>query len=185
VALTGGSGTAAAANITVSGGAVTSLALTNGGTYYAIGDVLSALTANIGGTGSGFTFTINNVTGTDGLNFYDTDLKLQKIYNGVTTNLSALWGYRGVTTTYSITKTDYTIDCTGGGTFTVTLPTAVGGAGRQYVITNSGAGTITLGTTSSQTFVNFTGTPTTLTITGLGTRVVQSNGANWLLISSL
>lgn len=93
-------------------------------------------------------------------------------------------GYVAKTGTYSATVNDYTIDCTSG-TFTVTLPTAVGITGRIYTIVNSGAGTITVGTTSSQTFANVTATPTTLTMATLGARVVQSNGANWILISSL
>lgn len=93
-------------------------------------------------------------------------------------------GYVAKTANYTATATDETIECTSG-TFQVTLPTAVGITGRQYTIVNSGAGTITIGTTSSQTFVNFTATPTTLTMATLGTRVVKSNGTNWMLISSL
>lgn len=93
-------------------------------------------------------------------------------------------GYVAKTGTYTATISDYTIDCTSG-TFTVTLPTAVGISGRLYVISNSGAGTITVGTTSSQTFTNVTATPTTLTMATVGARTVQSNGANWILISSL
>ena len=58
-------------------------------------------------------------------------------------------------------------------------------AGMVYIITNSGAGTITVGTTSSQTFANVAATPTTLTMATVGGRTVQSNGANWLLLSSL
>lgn len=54
VALTGGSGSGATANITVSGGAVTAVTIVNKGTGYAVGDSLSAATANIGTTGAGF-----------------------------------------------------------------------------------------------------------------------------------
>jgi len=93
-------------------------------------------------------------------------------------------GYVAKTGTYTATINDYTINCTSG-TFTVTLPTAVGCAGRLYVITNSGGGTITVGTTSSQTFANVVATPTTLTMAAVGSRTVQSDGANWLLLSSL
>jgi hypothetical protein len=50
VALTGGSGTGARANITVSSGAVSNVALTAGGTGYLVGDVLSADFNDIGGT---------------------------------------------------------------------------------------------------------------------------------------
>lgn len=95
-----------------------------------------------------------------------------------------MWGYIAKTATYTATNADYTIECTAN-TFTTTLPTAVGIEGRQYVITNSGAGVITLATTSSQTFVNVTATPTTLTLNQFNTVIVQSNGANWLRISSL
>lgn len=54
VALTGGSGSGATANITVSGGIVTAVAILNPGVQYVVSDVLSAAAANIGGTGSGF-----------------------------------------------------------------------------------------------------------------------------------
>ena len=96
-------------------------------------------------------------------------------------NGSMSLGYVAKTATYTATASDYTINCTAN-TFTVTLPTAVGITGRVYVITNSGAGTITVGTTSSQTFVNVTATPTTITMATLGAIMVQSNGANWLQI---
>lgn len=92
--------------------------------------------------------------------------------------------YVARTTTYPITAADYTIEATSG-TFTTTLPTAVGITGRQYVITNSGSGVVTLATTSSQVFQNVTATPTTLTLNQFNTVIVQSNGANWLRISSL
>lgn len=53
VSLTGGSGSGATANITVSGGAVTAVTILNPGIQYVVGDVLSAPAASIGGTGSG------------------------------------------------------------------------------------------------------------------------------------
>lgn len=58
VSLTGGSGSGATANITVSGGIVTGVAVLNPGTQYVVGDVLSASAASIGGTGSGFSVSI-------------------------------------------------------------------------------------------------------------------------------
>ena len=54
VALTGGTGSLATANIVVSGGGVTSTTLVQPGTGYTVGDVLSAPASSIGGTGSGF-----------------------------------------------------------------------------------------------------------------------------------
>ena len=80
--------------------------------------------------------------------------------------------------------TDHTIEVTTN-TFTVTLPTAVGITGRQYVITNSGTGVTTIATTSSQTFVNVVATPTTLTLAQFSTVTVVSNGANWIRTTSL
>lgn len=57
VALTGGSGLGATATIVVSGNSVTSVKITNSGSGYLAGDVLSASNASIGGTGTGFSFT--------------------------------------------------------------------------------------------------------------------------------
>jgi hypothetical protein len=54
VPLTGGTGTGATANITVSGGAVTAVTIVNRGSGYTAAGALSAAAANIGGTGSGF-----------------------------------------------------------------------------------------------------------------------------------
>jgi len=70
VQLTGGSGSAAYADITVSGGAVTAVALRNGGCLYKVGNALSAAVADIGGTGTGFSVsvaTVDNVNGTSWL----------------------------------------------------------------------------------------------------------------------
>jgi hypothetical protein len=71
IPLTGGSGAGAIATITIAGGIVTTVALTNGGNFYRVGDNLSFDAANIGvGSGSGFSIpvlTINNSTGTSWL----------------------------------------------------------------------------------------------------------------------
>ena len=66
VALTGGSGSGATADIVVSGGKVTSVTLTFGGNFYVVGDILSAASTTIGSSGSGFSIpvaTISNSTG--------------------------------------------------------------------------------------------------------------------------
>lgn len=66
VPITGGSGSGATANITVAGNVVTNVRFNNLGNFYVAGDVVSAATANLGGTGSGFQFTITAVDNTLG-----------------------------------------------------------------------------------------------------------------------
>ncbi len=63
VPLTGGTGTGAQATIVVVGGIVTSVTLTAFGSGYSIGDTLSANNASLGGTGSGFGYSVEEVRG--------------------------------------------------------------------------------------------------------------------------
>jgi hypothetical protein len=71
VPLTGGSGAGAVATITIAGGIVTTVTLTNGGNFYVVGDSLSFSASSIGtGSGSGFAISVtqvNNSTGTSWL----------------------------------------------------------------------------------------------------------------------
>lgn len=66
VPLTGGSGTGAVADITISGNAVTTCTLKNGGSFYTATDVLGTDQVNIGGTGSGFSITVASVSNSTG-----------------------------------------------------------------------------------------------------------------------
>ena len=61
VPLTGGSGTNATATIVVSGTAVTSVTINNGGSMYVAGDVLSANNSYLGGAGSGFSIPVSAI----------------------------------------------------------------------------------------------------------------------------
>lgn len=61
VALTGGTGSGATANITVYDGRVTSVSLVSKGSGYAAGDILSASAANIGTGGTGFAVPVASV----------------------------------------------------------------------------------------------------------------------------
>ena len=70
VPLTGGQGSYATADITVSGGGVTNVRLQNGGSMYVVGDTLSCPASSIGNTGSGWSIpvaTVSNATGTSWL----------------------------------------------------------------------------------------------------------------------
>ena len=93
------------------------------------------------------------------------------------TNGSIVLPYTGQSATYAIKTSDYLVNCTSG-TFTATLPTAVGCTGKIYIIKNSGAGAVTVATTSSQTIDG-------ATTYSLGTQYkyvqVVSNGANWII----
>jgi hypothetical protein len=60
----------ATANITVAGQVITSVTITNGGQFYVAGDQLSCSNTYIGGSGSGFLYTVsavNNASGTSWL----------------------------------------------------------------------------------------------------------------------
>lgn len=66
ITLTGGQGSGATATITVAGGVVSAVTLTNPGNFYAVGDSLTTASSNIGGTGSGFSVTVSAVNNTAG-----------------------------------------------------------------------------------------------------------------------
>jgi hypothetical protein len=86
--------------------------------------------------------------------------------------------YVAKTSTYSIATTDFLINCTSG-TFTATLPTAVGVEAKVYWIKNSGTGVITVATTSSQTIDSST---TYVLRNRYETIQVMSDGANWIVL---
>lgn len=67
VPLTGGTGSGITATLVVAGNVVTSVTVTGtGGNGYTVGDVLSAPVAYVGGTGSGFTWTVSSVSTASG-----------------------------------------------------------------------------------------------------------------------
>jgi hypothetical protein len=82
------------------------------------------------------------------------------------------------TSTYTIDNEDCVINCTSG-TFTVTLPTAVGISGQYFVIKNSGSGVVTIDANASETI---DGAPDFTLSTQYESVTVISNGANWAVI---
>ena len=83
--------------------------------------------------------------------------------------------YVGKSANYTLTGADRTVNVSANSP-TITLPTAINCAGRQYIIANTGGGTVTVATTSSQTIDG--SAPGTVS-TGARLRV-ESNGANWI-----
>jgi hypothetical protein len=81
VPLTGGAGSGALATVVVSGAVVTSVTLTNPGKLYLTGDVLSAIAANIGGTGSGFHITVSSLVAGSIRPVYDPTNSVQFLWN--------------------------------------------------------------------------------------------------------
>jgi hypothetical protein len=82
------------------------------------------------------------------------------------------------TSTYTIDNTDCVVNCTSG-TFTVTLPTAVGVEGQYFVVKNSGTGVITVDGNGTETI---DGALTQVMSVQYMSMTLISNGANWLVI---
>jgi hypothetical protein len=95
-------------------------------------------------------------------------------------NQSVSLPYVAKTSTYVITTSDHTIDCTSG-TFTTTLPTAASMTGVVYTIKNSGAGAITVACNGAETI---DGAATYPLATQYKYVTVQSNGTNWIVTAN-
>lgn len=117
---------------------------------------------------------------------YDSTNLIVSAGNGVgTTTLrtfrssGVMSGYVAKTANYTLTTNDYTVNCTAN-SFTLTLPTAVGFTGQIYNLKNSGTGTITVATTSSQTIDGKASG--VITLAQRECLTVQSDGANWMVL---
>jgi len=86
-----------------------------------------------------------------------------------------LFSYRAVTSTYTITADDNLLDCSG--TFTITLPPAAGHTG-EYIIKNSGNGTVTLEGSGSETIDD----NLAVALNQYVAITVRSNGTNWIIV---
>lgn len=112
-----------------------------------------------------------------GLQVYDTDYRNLMIYNGVDWTVTQSTSVKTVSTTYSVLVTDYLV-LAGTTSYTVTLPSAVGLKGKQFVVKNTGsATTITLASAGG----TIDGSATVSAAAGVA-YTVESDGTNWFLI---
>lgn len=113
-------------------------------------------------------------TGSAGDICYVQDSGAYYTYNG-TAWLADVTPFAAKTGSYALTAQDSIV--TVNGTYTITLPTAVGCAGRRYTITNVGTGVVTVDTTSSQTLDG----ELTQTLNQRDSMDVVSTGSEWLI----
>lgn len=83
VMLTGGKGQYAMADIVVSGGVVSSVSIRDGGSFYVVGDVLSASTANLGNSGSGFSVPVTNINNATGTSWLGSNFETVLLYGSL------------------------------------------------------------------------------------------------------
>ncbi len=96
------------------------------------------------------------------------------------------YAYTSKTANYTATADDCIIDCTANA-FTVSLPTAVGIAGKAYTVKNSGSGVITVDPDGAETIDgSATQTLTSGAYGGWGSPInsitIVSTGANWIVV---
>ncbi len=106
ISFTGGNGSGATFNCSVNGGEVQSVQLQDEGTGYRNGDVLSAAQADLGGSGSGFQYTISSTPGvveTTSFQFSD---------RGTGYNVGNVLGFAGAVNGVSTTLVDSSTDIT-------------------------------------------------------------------------
>ena len=85
--------------------------------------------------------------------------------------------YVAKTANYTLTEDEYQIECTAN-SFTITLPTSVGFAGKKYSIKNTGTGTITIDGNLTETIDG----ELTQTIVQWENLIIMANGANWIIL---
>ena len=86
--------------------------------------------------------------------------------------------YTSITGTYAIQTLDETVDALSG-TFTATLPTAVGVKGKVYNLKNSGTGAVTIACTGGQTIDG----DATQVLLSKDEMTIQSNDTNWIVVN--
>ena len=100
VPLTGGSGSGALATIVVSGGYVSTVTITQGGSSYVVGDTISASVTNIGGTGTTFTGTVYSVSNSTGQTWLGDNFDSVLLYGSLVEAYTYMKGEQDMMTLY-------------------------------------------------------------------------------------
>lgn len=149
------------------GGAYTSMNTSNSTT-----DVFSS-TWNIHAASASIDATTAGTLSNSGSEVAKWDLNSFKASKGM------LHAYVAKTANYTLTTSDYCVNATSN-SFDMTLPLASGVTGQVYILKNSGTGTITVKTTSSQTIDGQASGA--ITLTQYQSITVMSNSANWIIL---
>lgn len=188
VALSGGSGSGATANITVSGNKVTAVTLVNQGVGYAANDLLGVTPNLVGGTGTGFSIPVTTIqTNRIGVLASAVTTGGTGYTDGETVTLTGGAGSSGATGTIAVTAgvvTGVTLTNPGTGYIAGEVLTIVGAAGTGATIAVSSlrAGVKALGAvTSGSGYTDgiYEDVPLTGSSTGTGAKatIVVSAGA--------
>jgi hypothetical protein len=97
--------------------------------------------------------------------------------SGITSTGGITFPQKTVSSTYTVTDSDYMVDVTGG-TFNVQLPTAVGVQGRLLAIKNNGGGAVTILPYGSEKIDD----KTLLILSETNAVQLVSNGAQWVIL---
>jgi len=136
--------------------------------------------ANLNPPGSDFVDAVNDPVALDIARFTDSNSIEGLSYSELRDALSVIVfprPYAAKSTDYTLTSSDYLIKATTTG-ITITLPTAVGIEGKDFVIKNTASGDITLATDGSET-IDGSASAAIVTFSSL---TVASDGANWIIV---
>jgi len=94
----------------------------------------------------------------------------------LTSNFGRVKGYSSVNATLTLNETYHVVNCTAN-TFTINLPTATD-VGREYIIKNSGSGTITIDPDGAETIDG----AASISLGQFDSVTIISTGTNWIII---
>ena len=123
------------------------------------------------------------VIGSNAIGHGTNTITLGSAYNDSTFLTGTIYGlvypYVSISVAYTAKSNDHVINCTGAGTFNITLPSAAGIVGKVYIIKKSGTSTTSVVTTSSQTIDGASSYPITVQWSKV---TLMSDGANWITL---